>query len=575
VKKETIGFMLGLLILFGGYFVVQNHYIQKQQLEMDVQQKNQLANHTKSHSQVETNILPSPTQETKPLNGNGIEQNILVSSTEKSKETPLQPLVANPADLILKRSYATLEFTPVGGCIGNNTLIGEKIAYNDPTPVSVIQNYNLCKAYGFRIGTLDLREKPSGILKTSEGNLQIVQRANGLEVTRIFKFADKNYSGELQIVVKNISQTPQNTNVDFELGATSDNKNHGGLFSSSLPQYHSAAVRLSDGKVKREFTPFEEKPAEVLLSQTGSFFTWMTADSLYWMNTVMPQNQTPVGFEIVRTGYNLGRDVTSEIDQSKYEAWVKQFVNLSPGQSTVFNYKIYLGPKNETILKDFDQYSLSETIDYGFFKIIARPMYHIMFFIHSIVENWGIAIIILTILINIVFLPLQIKGYASAQKMQLIQPQIKALQEKFKGDKQALQRETMGLMSKSGVNPLSGCLPLLPQIPVFFALDSCLRHTFDLRQSPFFFWIKDLTQHDPYYVLPILMACLMIGYQKMMPMPSMDPTQAKMMKFLPILFSVFMVFYPSGLALYVITNTVISMVRQAFLTRHYKKASTK
>jgi YidC/Oxa1 family membrane protein insertase len=133
----------------------------------------------------------------------------------------------------------------------------------------------------------------------------------------------------------------------------------------------------------------------------------------------------------------------------------------------------------------------------------------------------------------------------------------------------------MALMSKSGVNPLSGCLPLLPQIPVFFALDSCLRHTFDLRQSPFFFWIKDLTQHDPYFVLPILMAFLMIGYQKMMPMPSMDPTQAKMMKFLPILFSVFMVFYPSGLALYVITNTLISMIRQAFLTRHYKKASAK
>lgn len=567
--------MLGLLILFGGYFVVQNHYIQKQQLEMDTQQKNQQAGLPKSQAPAETGIQSLPSKTAEPVSRNETRHDISAATLEKSKEEPLLPLVANPADLILKRSYATLEFTPVGGCIGNNTLTGEKTAYDDPTPVSVIQNYNLCKAYGFRIGTLDLRDKPAGISKTPEGNAQVVQRANGLEITRIFHFADKNYSGDLQIIVKNISQSPQNTNVDFELGATSDNKNHGGLFSSSLPQYHSAAVRLPDGKVKREFTPFEDKPAEVLLNQSGSFLTWMTADSLYWMNAVIPQNQAPIAFEVVRTGYNLGRDIASEIDQSKYEAWVKQPVNLSPGQSTTFNYKIYFGPKNETILKDFDQYSLSETIDYGFFKIIARPMYHIMFFIHGVVGNWGLSIIILTILINIIFLPLQIKGYASAQKMQLIQPQIKALQEKFKEDKQALQRETMGLMSKSGVNPLSGCLPLLPQIPVFFALDSCLRHTFDLRQSPFFFWIKDLTQHDPLYVLPILMAGLMIGYQKMMPMPSMDPTQAKMMKFLPILFSVFMVFYPSGLALYVITNTVISMVRQAFLTRHYKKASTK
>jgi YidC/Oxa1 family membrane protein insertase len=574
VKKETIGFMLGLLILFGGYFVVQNHYIQKQQLEIETQQKNQQVSLPKGHAPMDTEAQAPPPLQAQAA-PNSVTPSIPVAG--KGKEAHLQPLaVANPADLILKRSYATFEFTPVGGCIGNNILPGEKIAYDDPSPVSVIQNYNLCKAYGFRIGTLDLRNEPAGISKTPEGDLQIVQRASGLEVTRIFKFADKNYSGDLQIIVKNISQSPQNTNVDFELGATSDNKNHGGLFSSSLPQYHAAAVRLPDGKVKREFTPFEADGAQkVLLNESGSFFTWMTADSLYWMNTVMPQTQTPIGFEILRTGYNLRKDVTSEVDQTKYEAWVKQPVNLVPGQSTVFNYKVYFGPKNETILKDFDQYSLSETIDYGFFKIIARPMYHIMFFIHGVVGNWGVAIIILTILINIVFLPLQIKGYSSAQKMQLIQPQIKALQEKFKEDKQALQRETMGLMSKSGVNPLSGCLPLLPQIPVFFALDSCLRHTFDLRQSPFFFWIKDLTQHDPYYVLPVLMAGLMIGYQKMMPMPSMDPTQAKMMKFLPILFSVFMVFYPSGLALYVITNTVISMIRQAFLTRHYKKASTK
>jgi YidC/Oxa1 family membrane protein insertase len=247
-------------------------------------------------------------------------------------------------------------------------------------------------------------------------------------------------------------------------------------------------------------------------------------------------------------------------------------VHLAPGQELSFHYKVYIGPKNENILKNFSQYKLGETIDYGFFSIIARPMYHILSFLHGVIKNWGLAIILLTLLINIVFLPLQIKGYASAQKMQVIQPQLKLLQEKYKNDRQSLQRETMALMSQSGVNPLSGCLPLLPQIPVFFALDSCLRHTFELRQSPFFFWIYDLTQSDPYFVLPLVMAVLMIGYQKMIPMPSMDPTQAKLMKILPILFSVFMIFYPSGLALYVITNTVISMIRQAFLTRHYTKA---
>lgn len=571
MKKENIGLVLGLLILFSGYFIVQNYYLKKQNIENEIQQQNRIASISKVNSHSETGVQ---TQQSEQKEQNKIANNVLPENTKEIILTPLK--VANTDDLTLQKSYATFHFTPVGGCIGENTLSGEKIAYDDTRPVSIIQNYNLCKAYGFRVGTLDLRNDVSGISKTSDGSIQIVQRAAGLEITRTFKFTDKNYSGDFNIVVRNISQSYQSTNVDFELGATSDNKNHGGLFSSALPQYHSAAVRHSDGKVKREFTPFDEKGGyEVLLNESSSFFTWMTADSLYWMNTVIPQTQAPIGFELLRTGYNLGKDATSEVDQTKYEAWVKHPVNLAPGQSVVFNYKTYFGPKNETILKNFDQYFLSEAIDYGFFKIIARPMYHIIYFIHNIVANWGLAIILLTILINFVFLPLQIKGYASAQKMQLIHPQIKALQEKFKDDKQALQRETMALMSKSGVNPLSGCLPLLPQIPVFFALDSCLRHTFDLRQSPFFFWIKDLTQHDPYYILPVLMAALMIGYQKMMPMPTMDPAQAKMMKFLPILFSVFMIFYPSGLALYVITNTVISMIRQAFLTRHYKKATLK
>lgn len=573
MKKESIGFMLGLFVLFGGYFAINHHYVQRQQIEIDTHQKSLQASQAKSNEAV-SQTQPQAPLNSAPISSQTTQTASAVSTVATAELSPLT--VSNPSDLIIKKAYATFEFTPVGGCLGNNVLTGEKVAYNDPTPVSVIENYNVCKAYGFRVGTSDLRKEPAGISKTAQGDLQIVQRVNGLEITRIFKFAAENYVGELQILVKNMTPNAQSTSVDFEIGATSDNQNNGGFLSSVLPQYHSVAVRLPDGTVKREHTTFEASAGQkLILNEAGSFFSWVTADSLYWMNAVMPQNQSPIAFEVVRTGFNQSKAVGTPYDQTVYEAWVKQPVNLAAGQSIAFNYKLFIGPKNETILKNFDQYHLSDTIDYGFFKIIARPMYHIIYFIHSLVNNWGIAIIILTILINIVFLPLQIKGYISAQKMQKIQPQMKALQEKYKEDKQALQRETMALMSKSGVNPLSGCLPLLPQIPVFFALDSCLRHTFDLRQSPFFFWIKDLTQHDPYFILPVLMAILMLGYQKMIPMPSMDPTQAKMMKILPLVFSIFMVFYPSGLALYVITNTLISMIRQAFLTRRYKNVLEK
>ncbi|BBH53384.1 membrane protein insertase YidC [Fluviispira sanaruensis] len=568
MKKETIGLMVGLFLLFGGYFYAQSYYIKQQQATIELQNKQQAQLHKvqPENSQVKTNA----SQETPSAEQTGLAK----SSPASTEQLPL--VVVNPSDLILKVPYATFEFTPEGGCLGKNSLVGEKVAYNDSTPVSVIQNYNVCKAYGFRVGTTDLRAQPARIEKIADGSTQIIQRANGLEILRTFKFNDKDYNGEFHITVKNNSQYQQNTNVDFEMGATSDNQNSGGLFSSHPAEFHGAALRLANGDVNRVMTPFDaESSYKVMHTESGVAPTWLSVDSHYWMNTLIPLSHNPLNFEVVRTGNLLRKDGLSPADQTVYEAWVKQPVNLMPGQSVTFNYKVYFGPKNETILSHFDQYSLYQTIDYGFFKIIARPLYHVLFFLHNLVGNWGIAIIILTFCINILFLPLQIKGYSAAQKMQLIQPQIKEIQAKHKDDKQALQRETMALMSKSGVNPLSGCLPLLPQIPVFFGLDTCLRNTFDLRQSPFFFWIKDLTQADPYFVLPVLMAFLMIGYQKMMPMPSMDPTQAKMMKILPIVFSVFMIFYPSGLALYVITNTIISMIRQGFLTRHFKKAQAK
>ncbi|WP_338635058.1 membrane protein insertase YidC [Spirobacillus cienkowskii] len=564
MKKETIGFMLGLFVLFGGYVAVQNYYIQQQMNATTTADQGVVGSSTQN---LANNDAASGIPKQKPL-----------ELGASAAEQPPQPLkVANLDDLFIKSDRIDLAFTPTGGCISDNLMLGEKIAYNDSTPVSVIENHNICKAYGFRLrakNVIDLRNQPAGIMKTTDGAIKIVQRSNGLEITRIFKFSPDRYDGDLQIIVKNISQQFQNTSVDFEIGATSDNRNHGsGMFSAVPPQYHSVAVRLPDGTVNRKTTPFEEKASyELLLSESSSFFSWMTADSLYWMNTVIPLTQTPIGFEALRTDYNLRKDLHSAIDQTMYEAWVKQPVNLSPGQATEFNYKIYIGPKNETILKNYDQYHLSETIDYGFLKIIARPMYHLMSFIHSIVANWGTAIIILTIMLNILFLPLNIKAFASGQKMQKLQPEMKAIQEKYKDDKQMASREMMALMAKGGANPLGGCLPLLPQIPVFFALDSCFRHTFELRQAPFYFWIKDLTQHDPYFLLPVLMAALMIASQKMMPMPSMDPTQAKMMKIIPIVFSVLMIFYPSGLALYIITNTLLSIIRQVFLTRYYKKA---
>ncbi|MES2616146.1 MAG: membrane protein insertase YidC, partial [Bdellovibrionota bacterium] len=498
MKKESVGLAVSLMLLFGAYIFVQNYYL-KQQPEV-------------------TQTAQAAVQGT-PIS------TVSTVSTEKHELLPLT--VANPDDLNLFVPYAHLSFTKKGGCLGKNALTTEQVAYNDSTPVSVISSYNLCKAFGFKVGETDLRTQDAGISKKSQNSVQIVQHTDTLEIIRNISFANDNYIGDFNVEVRNISNQAQQTTVDFELGASSDDKHAGGMFSMVPPQFNGVAVRLADGKVKRENTPFEGSPdRKIILNEIGASPTWLSTESLYWMNTLIPQFHTPIDFVVLRTGFNIMKNSTAEIDQTVYEAWVQHPIHLQAGQSQVFNYKVYFGPKNETTLKQFDQYKLNETIDYGFFKIIARPLYYILDFIHDLVKNWGVAIIVLTIIINIIFMPLQIKGYASAQKMQAIQPQIKALQEKYKDDKQTMHKESMALMSKGGVNPMSGCLPLLPQIPVFFGLNSTLQHTFDLRQSPFFFWIHDLTRPDPYFILPIIMALLMLGYQKMMPMPSMDPTQA-------------------------------------------------
>lgn len=479
---------------------------------------------------------------------------------------------ASAADLPIKIPNASFVFTATGGCLGANFLTQTQTAYNDSTNVSVVANDKLCKAFGLRVNDADLRLSPAQIWQTDDGVTHILQRTQQLEVEKTFTFNQEDDSlHNFSLVVRNISESYLDTTVDLEIGATSDSKNAGGLFSNTPPEFHGVGLRLENGKIKREKTPFESSPAlKTMFDEAGITPTWITADSLYWMNTLIPEFNKPIGLQLVRTGYNIKKNATAPVNQTVYDAFVRHPVHLAPGQTVNFDYKMYFGPKSETLLKKFNAYHLNETIDYGFFKIVARPLYYILSFLNSLVHNWGVAIILLTLLINVVFLPLQMKAYISAQKMQVFQPELKALQEKYKNDKPTLQKESMALMSKHGVNPLSGCLPLLPQIPVFFGLDSALRHTFALRQAPFVGWINDLTLHDPYFVLPILMAILMIGYQKMIPMPSMDPTQAKIMKFLPIVFSFFMVFYPSGLALYVITNTIVSMIRQYIFMRRIK-----
>lgn len=235
----------------------------------------------------------------------------------------------------------------------------------------------------------------------------------------------------------------------------------------------------------------------------------------------------------------------------------------------VSNYFIYAGPKEYDTLKKYDV-GLEHIVDFGFFSILARPLFWILKVFYSIFHNYGVAIIILTIIVRIPFIPLINKGQKSMKKLQDIQPRMAEIREKYKNDPQKMQKELIELYKRHKVNPMGGCLPMLLQIPVFFALYKVLLIAIELRGAPFMLWIKDLSVKDPYYILPIIMGTTMVIQQKMTP-STMDPTQQKIMMIMPIVFTFMFLTFPSGLVLYWLVNNVLSIAQQWYMNKKMKK----
>ena len=223
--------------------------------------------------------------------------------------------------------------------------------------------------------------------------------------------------------------------------------------------------------------------------------------------------------------------------------------------------RLYVGPMDSAVLAQA-QPELAQLVDYGWFTIIATPLYRSLRWIHDhIVPNYGWAIILLTLVINLLLLPLKLSSFRSARKMQAIAPQLRAIQDKYKGLKatdpkrQQMSQETMQLYQKHGVNPVGGCLPMLVQIPVFMGFYWVLLESVEMRQAPFVGWLHDLSIKDPYFVLPAIMCAAMFGQFKMNPAPP-DPTQAKVFAIMPFFMTAMMAFFPAGLVLYWITNKI-------------------
>lgn len=324
----------------------------------------------------------------------------------------------------------------------------------------------------------------------------------------------------------------------------------------AMPTYTGGAYSSSETNYKKySFKDMEDKDLSIQ-SKTG----WVAILQHYFVSAWIPnQDSTHTLFTSTDKGHNVGT--------IGYRGPV---VDVPNGATETIKSTLWTGPKLQNQMAKVANH-LDLTVDYGWAWFIAKPLFWLLTHIHDIVKNWGLAIIGVTLIVKGALYPLTKAQYTSMAKMRMLQPKIQEMRERFGEDRQRMSQEMMKLYKDEKVNPLGGCLPILLQMPIFIALYWTFMEAVELRHAPFFGWIQDLSAQDPYYVLPILMGISMFLLQKMSPTPVADPMQQKIMTFMPLIFMVFFLFFPSGLVLYWLVSNLITIVQQQWIYRGLEK----
>jgi YidC/Oxa1 family membrane protein insertase len=278
---------------------------------------------------------------------------------------------------------------------------------------------------------------------------------------------------------------------------------------------------------------------------------WFGAIEHHFVAAVVPEQGIQQSYET---------SFTSAADLTALSRAIGTVVSVPPGQVHTFNTTLFIGPKLQSQLEQVDE-KLKLTVDYGWLTVLSQPLFWLLSAAYGIVANWGVAIILVTMLIKLVFYKLTESSGRSMAKMRNLQPRIKAIQERYKDDKQAQSQAMMDLYKTEKVNPAAGCLPILIQMPFFLAFYWVLLESVEMRQAPFMLWITDLSVRDPFFILPLIMGAAMFFQQKLNPQVG-DPVQIKVMQIMPIIFTAFFAFFPAGLVLYWVTNTLLSIAQQ-------------
>jgi YidC/Oxa1 family membrane protein insertase len=523
----------------------------------------------KDHPQPVTTTTESVTSPT----NNYIPQ---VSNTSQTQTTPVSTEVTKPAApevnaIHVKTDVFDVVIDPTGGDITQVSLVKFPESLHSANPF-VLLNNNPDTRYiaqsGLLSGTgpdtskgqgLYTAEKTDYTLSNDQNELQVKlhwQDAEGLKVTKIFTFKRDNY--EIGVAYQIDNQTSKSWDGNFYMQLMRKNNpptSTQGL--ANFATYFGAAVSSPEKPYQK--ISFKEMASNNLNQTiTGG---WAAMIQHYFVSAWVPDKNTTSQYFSRKT-----RDGMYAVGM------IGSKINVNPGQSVTTQSKFYAGPSVATQLEKVAP-GLQLTIDYGWLWIISIAIFWMMQHIYNLVGNWGWSIVLVTLVIKLMFYHLSAKSYRSMSMLKKLQPKINQLKERFGEDKQKFTQATLELYRKEKVNPMSGCLPILIQIPVFIGLYWVLIESVQLRQAPWILWIHDLSLKDPYYILPVLMGFSMFLQQRLNP-PSQDPMQAKVMMLMPVIFTVMFLNFPAGLMLYWFVNNTLSFLQQWWIMRSINKPET-
>ncbi len=472
------------------------------------------------------------------------------------------PAVLHSGNIVtVKTDVLSLSIDTRGGTIVENKLLKYSVSVKDRNPIKLFESVP-GKVFQLQTGLNSDRANNAThevVFSTPQSHYELqgdkvavpfVWENDGVKVTKTFIFTKGLYDFEIQQTVENKSQKPWNgyqysqlkrDEIVIERGLTTFNTFAGAAYSTPDSKYN-----------KLSFSDLASTPLDVKDVKGG----WEAMIEHYFMGALIPPQTEKTTFysgKLADGTYRIG--------------FYGNTKSINAGQSATFYSKGFVGPKIKNDLARIAP-NLDKATDYGWLFFISEFLFNVLNWVHSVVGNWGWAIVIVTLIIKIILFPLAAKSFKSMAKMRKFQPEMERIKENYGEDRQLQGKKMMELYKKEGINPASGCLPILVQIPIFLAFYYMLMESVELRQAPWIFWIKDLSIKDPMYVLPVINMVLMFIQQRLNPPPS-DPIQRRVMMFLPLIFGFMFLFFPSGLVLYWAVSNLFSIIQQYVITKRY------